>query len=138
VSLRSADPLAAPLIRQNYLSDPADRAQVLKAFKIAMEVAQADAFKPFRNNINLPTHYHNDEQIMAHIRATAECVYHPVGTCRMGHDSDAVTDPDLRVKGVAGLRIADASVMPRIVSGNTNAACIMIGEKAADLVLSAL
>ena len=78
----------------------------------------------------------DDDGLSAYIRAQARTVYHPVGTCKMGVGADAVVDPRLRVIGVAGLRVADASIMPTIVSGNTNAAAIMIGEKAADMILS--
>ena len=94
----------------------------------------ADAFAPFTKQIFYPETAVSDDEIFQHIKNTLECVYHPVGTCRMGTDADAVVDAQLRVQGIEGLRVADASVMPRIVSGNTNAACIMIGEKAADLM----
>ncbi|WP_427308705.1 GMC oxidoreductase [Cupriavidus sp. H39] len=77
----------------------------------------------------------SDAEILDFVRRTASTVFHPCGTCRMGNDEDSVVDPELRVRGVDGLRIADASVMPRITSGNINAPCLMIGEKAADLLL---
>ena len=76
-----------------------------------------------------------DEQILDYVRRKANTIYHPCGTCRMGADDDAVVDPALRVRGITGLRIADASIMPRITSGNINATCLMIGEKSADLIL---
>jgi choline dehydrogenase len=85
--------------------------------------------------LHLPVKRSSDDELMQHIRQMVETVYHPVGTCKMGHDDMAVVDDHLRVHGIEGLRVADASVMPRIVSGNTNAPVIMIGEKAADLIL---
>ena len=78
----------------------------------------------------------NDREFLEHARKDGQSAYHPVGTCRMGRDVEAVVDPQLRVHGIQGLRVADASIMPTLVSGNTNAACIMIGEKAADLILA--
>jgi choline dehydrogenase len=136
IGLRSANPLDAPIIQQNYLKDEADRDLLIKAFHLTRKVMFADAFQPYTRRFNYPSVYDSDEAILQHIKNTMECVYHPVGTCRMGTDVDAVVDAELRVQGIEGLRVADASVMPRIVSGNTNAACIMIGEKAADLILA--
>ena len=102
--------------------------------------SRTTAFTPYRRKPRTPDHLmQSDEDFLAHIRASAATAYHPVGTCKMGPDGDplAVVDPQLRVRGVEGLRMADASIMPTIVSGNTNAPCIMIGEKTADMILSA-
>jgi choline dehydrogenase len=134
VALRSNDPTAAPIIQPNYMSADNDRALLLKGVKIVKDILLAEAFNGLRNSISFPKKSDSDEAILAHIRSTVECVYHPVGTCKMGQDELSVVDENLRVRGIEGLRVIDASVMPRIVSGNTNAACIMIGEKGADLV----
>ena len=135
VGLRSNDPTAAPVIQPNYLSAENDRLALVKGFKIVKNILLAKAFNDLRiNSINFPQKSDSDDAILAHIRRTVESVYHPVGTCKMGQDALSVVDENLRVHGIEGLRVIDASVMPRIVSGNTNAACIMIGEKGADLV----
>jgi choline dehydrogenase len=134
VGLRSNDPTAAPMIQPNYLAAENDRHLLLKGFKIVRDIVLANAFNSYRTKFNFPKKSDSDEAILAHIRRTVESVYHPVGTCKMGQDELSVVDENLRVHGIAGLRVIDASVMPRIVSGNTNAACIMIGEKGADLV----
>jgi choline dehydrogenase len=134
VALRSANPLDAPIIQPNYLKEESDRVLLIKAFKIARNVMASKAFKPFTKSIYYPQKAETDEAILQHIKNTLECVYHPVSTCRMGEDSMSVVDSRLRVHGIQGLRVIDGSVMPKIVSGNTNAACIMIGEKGADMV----
>jgi choline dehydrogenase len=136
VGLRSNDPMAAPIIQPNYLAAENDRTLLLKGFKIVRDIIFANAFNDYRTHLNFPKKSDSDEDILAHIRRSVECVYHPVGTCKMGQDDLSVVDENLRVHGIEGLRVIDASVMPRIVSGNTNAACIMIGEKGADLVKS--
>ena len=105
-----------------------------------MEVMQAEAFSPYSTGINFPLGANassSDDVLWQHITAIVETVYHPVGTCKMGAENDemAVVDADLRVRGIDGLRVIDASVMPVIVSGNTNAPTIMIAEKGADLIL---
>ena len=100
-----------------------------------MELNQSAAFAPWRDRALMPAEGASDEALMAHIRKIVETVYHPVGTCRMGNDEGAVVDSQLRVRGIEGLRVVDASIMPTIVSGNTNAPVIMIAEKAADLIL---
>jgi choline dehydrogenase len=134
VALRSANPLDAPIIQPNYLKEESDRILLIKAFKIARKVMASEAFKPFTKSIYYPEKAETDEAILQHIKNTLECVYHPVSTCRMGEDAMSVVDSRLRVHGIEGLRVIDGSVMPKIVSGNTNAACIMIGEKGADMV----
>jgi choline dehydrogenase len=135
VGLHSSNPLAAPLINPNFLSEEDDLITLLKGTKKALEIMEAVAFAPYRKEIILPLHRSSDEELILHIKTLLETVYHPVGTCKMGTDEMAVVDNELRVKGIEGLRVADASIMPRIIAGNTNAACIMIGEKAADMIL---
>ncbi len=134
IALKSKDPLEAPLIQPNYLEAEEDRDLFIKGVKLAHRIHQAPAFKPFCSKIHFPEHLGSDEEILEHVQKTLETVYHPIGTCKMGHDESAVVDQDLRVHGVQGLRVVDASIMPTIVSGNTNAPVIMIAEKAADLI----
>ena len=101
------------------------------------QILQAKAFAPYRGRELYSESVQTDDEIRAAIRARADTVYHPVGTCRMGADPASVVDPALQVRGVTGLRVVDCSVMPSIVSGNTNAPAMMIAEKAADLILAA-
>ncbi len=135
VGLRSANPLDAPLIDPRFLTAEEDLHTLLKGTKKALEIMEATAFAGCRKEIILPLHRSSDDELILHIKTVLETVYHPVGTCKMGTDEMAVVDPQLRVKGIEGLRVADASIMPRIIAGNTNATCIMIGEKAADMIL---
>jgi choline dehydrogenase len=137
VGLRSANPFDAPVIQPNYLKEEADRDLLITAFKQTRELFFTDALKPYMKKLFYPEKAETDDAIFQHIKNTLECVYHPVSTCRMGQDDMAVVDENLRVRGIEGLRVIDGSVMPKIVSGNTNAACIMIGEKGADLVRNA-
>ena len=135
VGLRSANPLDAPVIQPNYFADEADRHVLIQGMRKAIEIIQADAFGPYSLGIDVPADYSSDDALWQHIQAKVETVYHPVGTCRMGSDEGAVVDDTLRVRGIEGLRVVDASVMPTIVAGNTNAPVIMIAERAADLIL---
>ena len=135
VGLRSANPMEAPVIQPNFLSTEADRDLLLQGTKLALELNRSAAFAPWLDHALMPAESASDEQLIAHIRKIVETVYHPVGTCRMGPGDNAVVDEQLRVRSIAGLRVVDASVMPSIVSGNTNAPVIMIAEKAADLIL---
>jgi choline dehydrogenase len=135
IRLRSADPVDSPLVQANYLVHPSDMARMVAGVKIARAVLQARALDGFRGEEAAPgALVQSDEAIVDYIRATGDCVWHPVGSCKMGRDPLAVVDSHLRVHGVEGLRVVDASIMPTITSGNTNAPCIMIGEKAADLI----
>lgn len=137
MSLRSADPLDDPLIDPRFLSDPADLPPMVAGVKAARAVLAAPAFDPYRGEEIFPgPAVRTDEEIIGFIRRKAESIYHPAGTCKMGHDAMAVVDDSLRVHGLAGLRVADASIMPTLIGGNTNAAAVMIGEKAADLILA--
>ncbi|HSZ74908.1 MAG TPA: choline dehydrogenase [Rhizomicrobium sp.] len=136
ISLKSADPFSPPLIQPNYLEAEEDRRALREGVKIVREVFAQKAFDPYRGPEIMPgAHVRNDEQIDTFIRKTAETIYHPVGTAKMGHDRDAVVDTQCRVHGLEGLRVIDASVMPTLVSGNTNAPTIMIAEKISDAIL---
>jgi choline dehydrogenase len=135
VVLRSANPLDAPAIRANYLSTDADMRVIVEGVRLARQLVHTRAFQPYRGDELHPgVHVKNDDEIRGFIRAEAQTLYHPVGTCKMGTDALAVVDPRLRVRGIQALRVVDASVMPRIPSGNTNAPTIMIAEKAADMI----
>jgi choline dehydrogenase len=133
--LRSADPDAKPSLIGNHLADPDDVASLVAGIRLAHKIADTEPLASVRGRWLVPTTPpETDEEIEAFAREEAELLYHPVGTCRMGTGADAVVDPQLRVRGVDGLRVADASIMPAITGGNTNAPAIMIGEKAADLI----
>nr|WP_245316505.1 GMC family oxidoreductase N-terminal domain-containing protein [Mesorhizobium wenxiniae] len=135
VRLRSADPAAEPLIDPNYLADPYDRGMALKSVRLIREVLSQPAIAGFVEAERLPgPSAQTDDEIMAYVRQYACCDYHPVGTCKMGVDDMAVVDPELRVRGIEGLRVIDSSIMPVLISGNTNGPAMMIGEKGADLV----
>lgn len=126
------------LIEANYLSDPdgSDLRGMIEAVRMSREILAQAAFDPYRASERLPgSEARSDAELTAFIRAKAETIYHPIGTCRMGNDDAAVVDPTLRVRGVDGLRVIDASVMPTLISGNTNAPTIMIAERAANLIL---
>jgi choline dehydrogenase len=136
ISLKSADPSVAPIIQPNYLEAEEDRRALREGVKLARDVFAQAAFDPYRGPELMPgAHVQKDDQIDVFVRKTAETIYHPVGSAKMGVDEDAVVDPQLRVYGIEGLRVVDASVMPALVSGNTNAPTIMIAEKAADMML---
>jgi 4-pyridoxate dehydrogenase len=137
VALHSADPRTPPRIRQNFLATGRDWATLRAGFRLARTLGEEAPLRPFVEAQRAPgPEYRADAEIDAHIRATAITVHHPLGTCKMGRDGDpaAVVDPELRVLGVDGLRVVDASVMPDLVGGNINAPVIMIAEKAADMI----
>ena len=138
VGLKSNNPLDPPLIQPNIFSDPRDKERLLKGMHLAKKVMDADPLKRYQDGeIYLPKSF-DEKSLDEHIHKSLETLYHPVGTCKMGQDKMAVVDDTLKVKGIKGLRVADASIMPTIISGNTNAASIMIGEKASDLILKGL
>jgi choline dehydrogenase-like flavoprotein len=138
LALASADPLAAPSIDPNFLADPDDLARLVHGFKIMRRILNQPALAAHRGTeLRASREAQSDEQIEQFIRSHADTIYHPVGSCRMGNGPLDVVDAELRVHGVSGLRVVDASIMPSIVGGNTNAPTIMIGEKAADLIRAA-
>jgi choline dehydrogenase len=135
VRLASADPMAAPLIDPNYWADPLDREMSIRGLKLAREIIAAEALKPYVLAERLPgPDIRTEQDYFDYACRHAKTDHHPAGTCRMGSDPAAVVDPRLRFNGIAGLRVVDASVMPTVVSSNTNAATIMIAEKAADMI----
>lgn len=130
IRLSSTDPLAAPQILANYLSHPDDLSVLVEGFKRARQIFKTKSFAEVNDGEVFPgEQVRSDEQIIAFIKENAETIYHPVGTCKMGHDDMAVVNDQLCVHGIASLRIADASIMPTLVSGNTNAPCMVIAEK---------
>jgi choline dehydrogenase len=140
VTLSSRNPLDAPVIWTNHFSDSDqhDLSITVEGLKIARRITAASPFAPFNSGEIMPGEaVTSDADLGGCVRAEGQTIYHPVGTCKMGTDPLAVVDPSLRVRGLEGLRVADASVMPTITRGHTNAVVIMIAEKAADLILSA-
>ncbi|MBS0524159.1 MAG: GMC family oxidoreductase N-terminal domain-containing protein [Proteobacteria bacterium] len=138
IHARSADPAEPPAIRFNFLSAKHDRDGLLAAIRKGRELMATSPLKEITGEEIAPgAHLQTDDELIEWVRNNAETTYHPVGTCKMGNDPMAVVDPELRVHGIAGLRVADASIMPTLTSGNTNAPCIMIGEKCAAMVLAA-
>ncbi len=137
IHIKSADPTVHPSIKPNYLSTELDCQTAIESIKHARKVMQTKAMKEHIQEEYLPDPAAtSDEQLLNQAREIANTIYHPVGTCRMGTDDNAVVDPQLQVKGVQGLRVVDASIMPEIVSGNTNAPTIMIAERASDFILN--
>jgi len=139
VTLGSADPFAAPLIDPNFFGDAADLETMVAGFKVTRRLLETPALRALQKKDMFTQGIDTDDQIRELLRARVDTVYHPVGTCKMGvNDSMAVVDPKLKVHGLEGLRIVDASVMPTLIGGNTNAPTIMIGEKAADMIKAEL
>jgi choline dehydrogenase len=136
VTLASADPAAAPLIDPNMLATASDREDMRDGLRLTREILAQPALAPYRGpEVQPGPAITSDAAIDAHIRARAESAFHLCGTCRMGHGEDAVVDAQCRVRGIEGLRVVDASIMPSLVSGNLNAPVMMMGEKAADMIL---
>ncbi|WP_395712220.1 GMC family oxidoreductase [Reyranella sp.] len=138
IHIKSADPAAPPAIRFNFLSARADREGLLAAIRKGRELMATSPLKEVTGEEIAPgAKLQTDDELLDWVRNNAETTYHPVGTCKMGADAMAVVDNELKVHGIQGLRVADASIMPTLTSGNTNAPCIMIGEKCAEMVLAA-
>ena len=136
IALKNTDPFSPPLIQPNYLAVESDRAALREGVRIARRIFAQASFDAYRGPEVAPgAHVQSDAEIDAWVARSAETIYHPVGTAKMGSDTMAVVDSQLRVRGVEGLRVVDASVMPTLVGGNTNAPTIMIAEKASDMIL---
>jgi choline dehydrogenase len=137
IKLKSADPRQHPEIKPNYLSTENDRQTTLEGMKLARRISQQPAFAKYVKQEREPgADRLSDDELMAFARERGSTIFHPTSTCRMGPDDRAVVDERLRVKGLAGLRVVDCSIMPFVVSGNTNAPAIMIAEKASDMILA--
>jgi len=135
IHIRSGDPYAPPMIKPNFLTDSEDCRVIVEGMRIGREVIAQDVFAPHRlHELNPGRDAQSDNELLDFCRRTAQTAYHPIGTCKMGHDAMAVVDDRLRVHGVEGLRVVDASIMPTMTSGNTNAPAIMIGEKGAAMI----
>jgi choline dehydrogenase len=134
--IRSADPQVAPEIRINYLATETDRRAFIDGIRILRNILAAPALKSYSvEEVDPGAKTVSDEDVLEFCRRTGSTVYHPTSTCRMGNDSLAVVDQRLKVRGIDGLRVVDASIMPDLMSGNTNAPTIMIAEKASDMIL---
>lgn len=134
VWLKDADPLSPPMIDPAFLSDPADLEEMVEGYKMTEKLMKAPSLAKFVERDIFTADVRSDEDIRDILRKRVDTVYHPVGTCRMGQDDEAVVDASLRVHGLDGLRVVDASIMPSIIGGNTNAPTIMIAEKAVDMI----
>jgi choline dehydrogenase-like flavoprotein len=133
--LGSTDPFAAPLIDPNFFGDEADLETMVAGFRTTQRLMETPALKALQKKEMYTEGVHTDDEIRSLLRQRVDTVYHPVGTCKMGvNDTMAVVDPKLKVYGLESLRVVDASVMPTLIGGNTNAPTIMIGEKAADMI----
>jgi choline dehydrogenase len=136
VRLRSRDAAEPPAMQPRYLSTELDRRTAVAAIKLARHLAATDAVRPYvAEEIKPGRGIVTDDELLEFARETGATIFHPSGTCRMGSDARAVVDPRLRVKGAQNLRVVDASIMPTLVSGNTNAGVVMIAEKASDMIL---
>ncbi|MCL4152630.1 UNVERIFIED_CONTAM: hypothetical protein GTU68_039857 [Idotea baltica] len=134
ITLASNNPTVMPLIDPRYFEAQEDLAVMMEGMRIARAALLSEAFGKFRKNISYPSSYQTDSDLLKHLLEKVETCYHPVGTCKMGSDEMAVVDNELKVHGIDRLRVVDASIMPTIISGNTNAPTIMIAEKAADMI----
>lgn len=138
VKLKSPDPAAPPAINPNFLSDERDLHLLRDASRLMYRISETPPMSELGARERDPVNWHDDAALEQRIREVSDTIYHPVGTCRMGGDEASVVDPKLKARGIEGLWVADASVMPRLVSGNTNAPSIMIGERAGEFVAAAL
>ena len=139
VHVRSRDPHADPVIDPRYLSEESDRIAMIEALRVARNILGQPAMASYIRQETRPgPHSTSDDELLEYIRQSGQTSFHPIGTCRMGTDGMAVVDPSLRVRGLSSLRVVDSSIMPTMPSANTNAASIMIGEKAADLIRPAV
>lgn len=137
VTINSADPTQLPKIIPNYLSTESDRKIAVDSIKVARKIAEADSLKKHILDEHVPGQsFISDEELLEAAKNNSQSIYHPVGTCKMGDDENSVVDEQLKVHGISGLRVVDASIMPELVSGNTNAPTMMIAEKAAEMILS--
>ena len=137
VTINSADPTQLPKIIPNYLSTEGDRKIAIDSIKVARKIAEADSLKKHILDEYVPGQsFVSDEELLEAAKNNSQSIYHPVGTCKMGDDENSVVDEQLKVHGISGLRVVDASIMPELVSGNTNAPTMMIAEKAAEMILS--
>jgi len=135
LKLKSPDPAAAPAMHPNYLSTENDRRTIVDGLKLARRLLATPDMQHFIASEYIPgVQVQTDDELLAYVRQYGSTVFHPTSTCKMGSDAMAVVDATLRVHGLEGLRVVDASIMPAVVSGNTNAAAIMIAEKAADMM----
>ncbi|WCG84651.1 GMC family oxidoreductase [Pectobacterium sp. A5351] len=135
ITLKTNNPADFPRIVPNYMTEQYDLDRLTEGYMIGQDIMQQPAFSQYVERQHYPGQHFSDKKMLGeYLRQNARAALHPVGTCRMGTDDKCVVDPELRVKGIEGLRVADASIMPNIVSGNTNAACTMIGEKASDII----
>jgi choline dehydrogenase-like flavoprotein len=136
VKLGSASPMGEPIIDPKFFSDEADLDLLLKGLRLSISILEDPAFSSYRGEEFAPgKSVRTDDELKSFIRSCCHTAYHPVGTCRMGNDTQSVVDATLRVHGMEALRVVDASIMPTIIGGNTNAPTIMIAEKAADMIL---
>jgi len=139
VQIAGNDPLRPPRIEARYLSAETDRRTIVDAIRLNRKILSAPALAELiAEEVRPGPHLESDDELLAFAQQTGSSIFHPVGTCKMGSDPMAVVDSQLRVHGIKGLRVADASIMPTLISGNTNAPAIMIGEKAADLIASSI
>jgi choline dehydrogenase len=135
--LKSADPAAHPGIWPNFLDAEEDRQTIIGGVRVARRLAEAPSLAPYvAEEMSIGPDARSDDEILAKARELGATIFHPSGTCKMGSDPMAVVDERLRVHGIEGLRVIDASIMPRLVSGNTNAPTIMIAEKAAEMIMA--
>jgi choline dehydrogenase-like flavoprotein len=134
VTLQNNNPNSAPLIDPAFLKDEADLENLVKGYKLTKKLLDAPALADIRQSDMVTAHIQTDDEIKQILRDRVDTVYHPVGTCKMGIDSMAVVDPELRVHGLQNLRVVDGSIMPTLIGGNTNAPIMAIAEKAVDLI----